>query len=420
MISTLPTHKSQKTTRDIRQANRLQILHQLLLRKTATRQELSQLTSLSTATIANLVAGMLKDGLVIETGMEIPQIGRPTAILSLNAAAGFCVGVDVAETYIHYDLYDLTLKSLAKYEIELPASKKEPEEIVQLIASGFDALLIQASLSREQVVGVGISIPGPFEHDTGVSVFEPSWGWVNVPLKAMLEKELDLPLYMDNPLKFNAIAEAWFGAGRMADTMAAVVLGTGVGAGLVINGQLFHGSSNTAGEWGHSVIIAGGRTCRCGNHGCLEAYVGAPGIIQTLKEIDPNSPLVFPDDETRSITAIASAASQGDPTALAVVHQTTVYLSAGLSSLINIINPELVILGSWVADLLGPVILPKLIELVGQQSLERPFKAVRFILSEMPQDSVSLGAATLVLEEFLLANVGQKSKHKLTLGGGEQ
>jgi predicted NBD/HSP70 family sugar kinase len=420
MISPLSPDKSKKTTRDIRQANRLQVLHQLLLKKTSTRHELSQLTGLSTATIANLVAGMLNDGLVIETGVEIPQIGRPTAILALNASAGFCVGVDVAETYIHYDLYDLTLTNLAKYEIELPSSKKEPGEVVQLIVSGFDSLLSQANLPREEVVGVGISIPGPFEHDTGVSIFEPSWGWVNVPLKAMLEKELDLPLYMDNPLKFNAIAEAWFGAGRTADTMAAVVLGTGVGAGLVINGQLFHGSSNTAGEWGHSVIVAGGRTCRCGNQGCLEAYVGAPGILQTLNEIDQNSSLFFADDETRSITAIASAARQGDKIALAVVHQTAVYLSAGLSSLINIINPELVIMGSWVADLLGPVMLPELIQMVGQQSLERPFKAVRFLLSEMPQDSVSLGAATLVLEEFLLAKVGQKSKRKVAVGGGEQ
>jgi len=400
------SNKSQTTARDIRQANRLQILHQLLIRKTSTRQELSQLTGLSTATVANLIANMLKDGLVVESGVETPQVGRPTAILALNASAGACVGVDVAETYIHYDLYDLTLKNLAEYEIELPSTKKEPEEMVQLIISGFSALLTRAGLAREKVVGIGISIPGPFEHSTGVSVFEPSWGWVNVPLQAIHQKELSLPLYMDNPLKFNAIAEAWFGAGREVDTMAAVVLGTGVGAGLVINGQLFHGASNTAGEWGHSVIVAGGRTCRCGNRGCLEAYVGAPGILQTLLEIDQNSPLFFADDQTHTIAAIATAAEQGDPTALVVVHQTAVYLSAGLSSLINVLNPEVTILGSWVTNLLGSIMLPELIKLVEQQSLSRPFKAVQFVLSDMSRNPVSLGAATLVLEEFL-ANFGQ-------------
>ncbi len=407
MISNSPFDKAQPTTRDIRQANRLQILHQLLLRKHSTRQELSQHTGLSTATVANLVAGLLDEGLVVEAGVEASQGGRPTAILAVNAAAGACIGVDVAETYIHFDLYDLILKNLAEYEIELPSTQKEPQEVVQLIAQGVNYLLAQAELPRQKVVGVGISIPGPFEHSTGVSVFAPSWGWKNVPLKAMLEKELNLPLYMDNPLKFNTIAEAWFGAGREVETMAAIVLGTGVGAGLVISGQLFHGASNTAGEWGHSVIMAGGRTCRCGNRGCVEAYVGAPGILQTLAEIDPNSPLLFDNDQTRSIAAIAAAAEKRDATALAVVNRTAVYLSAGFSSLINVINPELVVMGSWVAGLLGPVIMPELLKLIEQQSLAQPFKAARFVLSTLSQNPVSLGAATLVLEEFL-ANVGRQ------------
>jgi predicted NBD/HSP70 family sugar kinase len=408
MLSNFPFDKSQPTTRDIREANRLQILHQLLLCKTSTRQELTQLTGLSNATVANLVASMLEEGLVVETGTAASQGGRPTAILAVNASAGACVGVDVAETYIRFELYDLTLQILAEHEIELPSTQKEPEEIVSLIVSGFSALLGESIVKRDQVVGIGISIPGPFEHSTGVSVFAPSWGWRDVPLQSMLEKKLHIPLYMDNPLKFNALAEAWFGAGRGVETMAAVVLGTGVGVGLVINGQLFRGASNTAGEWGHSVIVAGGRPCRCGNHGCLEAYVGAPGILHTLTEIDPKSPLLIDDDQTRTIAAIATAAEQGDRSANAVVHQTAVYLSAGLSSLINILNPEQVILGSWVASTLGSVMLPELMKLVEQQSLTQPYKIVQFTLSNMKRNPVSLGAATLVLEEFL-ASAGRQA-----------
>jgi predicted NBD/HSP70 family sugar kinase len=407
MLSNSSLDRLQPTTRDIRKANRLQILHQLLLRKSSTRQELSQLTGLSNATTANLISDLLKEGLVVETGMEAPQLGRPTAILALNKSTGVCIGVDVAETYIHYDLYDLMLNNLADYQMDLPSTQKEPGEVVKLIEVGLDKLLTESGLTREKVVGVGISIPGPFDHSTGVSVFAPSWGWVNVPLKAMLEEELEVPLYLDNPLKFNTVAEGWFGIGRQVDTMVAVVLGTGVGAGIVINGDLFHGASNTAGEWGHSVIVAGGRHCRCGSRGCVEAYVGAPGILQTLAEIDPASPLLIPGDETRSISAIAAAALQGDPAARSVVQQTAIYLSAGLSSLINVINPELVILGSWVANLLGPVMMPELLKLVEQQSLAQPFKIVRFVLSDLERNPVSLGAATLVLEEFL-SNSGRQ------------
>jgi predicted NBD/HSP70 family sugar kinase len=408
VLSNFASEKSQPTTRDIRKANRLQILHQLLLKKSSTRQELSHITGLSNATTANLVADLLKEGLVVENGMEAPQLGRPTAILALNKSVGVCAGIDVAETYIHYDLYDLLLNNLGNYQMDLPPTQKEPREVVKLIEVGLDHVLTESGLSRAKVVGVGISIPGPFDHSTGVSVFAPSWGWVNVPLKAMLEEELEVPLYLDNPLKFNTVAEGWFGAGRQVDTMVAVVLGTGVGAGIVINGDLFHGASNTAGEWGHSVIVAGGRPCRCGSRGCVEAYVGAPGILQTLAEIAPGSPLLIPSDQTRSISAIAAAALQGDPVARSVVQQTAVYLSAGLSSLINVINPELVILGSWVANLLGPVMLPELLKLVEQQSLAQPFHIARFVLSDLERNPVSLGAATLVLEEFL-ANSGRHS-----------
>lgn len=408
MLSNFPIDKSQPTTRNIREANRLQILHQLLLHKNSTRQELTQLTGLSNATVANLIASMLEEGLVVEAGTAASQGGRPTAILAVNASAGACIGVDVAETYIRFELYDLTLQILAENEVELPSTQKEPQEIVGLIVSGFGTLLKKSNMNRDQVVGIGISIPGPFEHSTGVSVFAPSWGWRDVPLQAMLEKELHLPLYMDNPLKFNALAEAWFGAGRGVETMAAVVLGTGVGVGLVINGQLFRGASNTAGEWGHSIIVVGGRTCRCGDRGCLEAYVGAPGIVQTLTEIDSKSHLLFSEDQTRTISAIATAAEEGDTTAKAVVHQTAVYLSAGLSSLINILNPEQVILGSWVTGLLGSVMLPELLELVEKQALAQPYKSVQFTLSKMKRNPVSLGAATMVLEEFL-ASAGRQA-----------
>ena len=406
MIPSSTLSKLQPSTRDIRQANRLQILHQLLLRKSSTRQELSQLTGLSTATVANLISGLLAEGLVVETGIEASQGGRPTAILAINNSVGFCIGVDVAETYIHYELFDLTLNKRSEYVLDLPSTQKEPYEMVKLIESGLNKLLVTSGVKRELVVGVGISIPGPFDHSTGVSVFAPSWGWVSVPLKAMLESDINLPLYIDNPLKFNAVAEAWFGAGRNVENMAALVLGTGVGAGLVVNGELFHGASNTAGEWGHSIIVAGGRLCRCGNRGCVEAYVGAPGILQSLVEVDPHSPLLIPSNETQSIAAIAAAVQRGDPSALEVIHRTAVYLGAGIANIINILNPELVILGSWVAELLGPVLLPELLKQVEEQSLAQPFTAARFVLSDMLRNSVSLGAATMVLEEFL-ANTGR-------------
>jgi predicted NBD/HSP70 family sugar kinase len=394
------TDKNQASTRDIRKANRLQVLHYLLVRKTSTRQELSNLTGLSMATVANLITSLQEENLVIDVGTNFPPTGRPIGILAINAQAGYSIGVDIAETYIHFELFDLILTKISSHQIDLPQAKKHPDEIVQQLTSGIRLLISQSGIEPAKVIGIGISVPGPFDHDNGVSIFGFSWGWVNVPLKKMLEKELPYPLYLDNPLKFNTIAEAWFGAGKDADSMAALVIGTGVGAGLVINGQLFHGASNTAGEWGHSIIMYNGRECRCGNRGCVEAYVGALGILETLAELDPDSPLLFPNDQNRSIQAIAEAAYQNDPIALAVIQKTAQYLSAGIASLINTLNPHVVILGSWVMAALGELMLPELKQYVQQQSLAHPFKAVQISLSELMHNPVSLGGATLVLEEF--------------------
>jgi predicted NBD/HSP70 family sugar kinase len=395
-----PSDKNQASTRDIRKANRLQVLHQLLVRKTSTRQELSNLTGLSMATIANLISALQEEGLVIEVGTDFPRTGRPIGILAINAGAGYCIGIDIAETYIHFELFDLTLNKVGSHHIELPQAQKQPDEIVQQVAAGVLLLISQAEIESEKVIGVGISVPGPFDQANGVSIFGLSWGWVNVPLKELLANELPYPLYLDNPLKFNTIAEAWFGAGKGADSLAALVIGTGVGAGLVINGQLFHGASNTAGEWGHSIIMYNGRQCRCGNRGCVEAYVGAPGILETLTELDPNSPLFFPNDQNRSIEAIAAAARQNDPIALAVIQKTAQYMSAGIASLINTLNPNVVILGSWVITTLGNLILLELKQYVQQQALAHSYKAVQILLSDLTLNPVSLGGATLVLEEF--------------------
>ncbi len=140
------------------------------------------------------------------------------------------------------------------------------------------------------------------------------------------------------------------------------------------------------------------------DQGCLEAYVGAPGILQTLAGLAPKSPLLLREDEARTIAAIASAAQQGDPVAASVVIRTAVYLSAGLTNLINTINPDRVIMGSWVAKELGVRLLEEILSLMKRQTLELPFRAVQVVLSDMSRNPVSLGTATLVLEEYLAKN----------------
>ena len=163
------------------------------------------------------------------------------------------------------------------------------------IVRGIDEAIAQAQVERGRVLGVGVSIPGQVRADGTTSVFAPNWNWNDVPLRALLTERIpDLPILLDNPLRASTVAELWFGAARGHDNVAVLTLGTGVGAGLAVQGSLYRGATNTAGEWGHTNLVIDGRKCRRGCVGCVETYVGAPGIMQHLAEIRPGQPAPAP------------------------------------------------------------------------------------------------------------------------------
>lgn len=389
------------TTRHIRASNRFMLLQQLLAAESTNRQELSRLTGLSPATVNNLVSDLIKRGLVVEVGFEESQGGRPTTTFSINPKYGTCIGIDCSETYLHFELFDLQLRNLATHEIEITQKHNRPEHIVAYIADGLETLLAQNCTPSHSVVGVGVSIPGPFEHNTGVSVFAPYWGWRDVPIQKLLEKSVKFPLYLDNPLKFNAIAEQWLGAGRGIENFVSVFLGTGVGAGIVIDGALFRGSSNSAGEWGHTPFVYNGRRCRCGSRGCLEAYIGAPGLIQSLRETAPDSPYLEDTHHSETIRGLIDGYIRGDPVAQEVCSEYAQMVGAGLATLVNIINPELIVLGSWLAKQIGPHILSEVQEVVARYALAKSARATRIVISQFERSAVSIGGAAVALEKFL-------------------
>jgi predicted NBD/HSP70 family sugar kinase len=167
--------------------------------------------------------------------------------------------------------------------------------------------------------------------------------------------------------------------------------------------------SNSAGEWGHTTLVLGGRPCHCGNHGCVETYVGAPGIMQNLRELSPRSPLLHPEDQTATVDALARAVAAGDPVAVEVIRETARCLAAGIADLVNLLNPEVVVLSSWVAARLGEPLLREVRTAVARHALHRPLASTEIVLSPIPTDPVCLGAATFALEGALQA-VGQRRR----------
>ncbi len=363
---------------------------------------MSQRSGLSAATVTNVVAELLAEGIVAEAGSEESEGGRPRTILTINPAYGYFIGVDVGETLVRIEIFDLTLRSLRTVTHPLTPDDNQPSSVVRHIVTGVDAVLADAAIPVDAVVGVGVGVPGVVERGGRVLVHAPSWGWRAVPLMALLDEQITPPIALDNGAKAMAQAELWFGAGRGVDDFAVLLIGTGIGAGIITQGALYRGATNGAGEWGHTTLALDGRLCRCGSHGCLEAYAGAAGIITSLREAAPRSTLLGADhDQEGTITALATAAAWGDPSAVRVLEDTTRYLGAGIANLINLFNPRRIVIGGWVGQHIGPYILPRLREVVARYALGQPLAATTIVLGQLGPDAVAMGAATLALDVFL-------------------
>ncbi|MFF7985140.1 ROK family transcriptional regulator [Streptomyces sp. NPDC007901] len=402
------------TSRDIRTANRYEVLRHIIAESPTSRQELASVTGLSLATVATLVGELLELRMITEVGFEDSAGGRPRGLVAVNASGGALIGVDIAETYVHVELFDLGLNVLARAEEDMRPGEHRPQQVVGHVAAAVGSVVAQAGVEGARVLGVGVSVPGQVDRDTGIAEYAPNWDWHDVPLLDLLSEHIAYPLHLDNPLRACAVAEQWFGAARGRGDTVVVNLGTGVGAGLALGGGLHRGVSNSAGEWGHTTLVLDGRPCHCGNHGCVETYVGAPGIMLNLRELSPQSPLLHPEDQTATVDALARGLADGDPVAVRVVRDTARYIGAGVANLVNLLNPELVVLSSWVARRLGEPLLDEVREAVRRHALGRPFAATEIVLSPIPTDPVSLGAATFALEGALrsvgLRNTGRTAR----------
>ena len=212
----------------------------------------------------------------------------------------------------------------------------------------------EASLATDAVVGVGLGSPGPLDRATGTVLNTPNLGWRNFPLRDLVANELGMEAELDNDANAAALGEYWLGAGRDVDRLLAVTLGTGIGGGIVIDGKVYHGASDVAGEIGHMTIDATGRKCNCGNYGCLEAYASGPAIAaRAVEGVESGTASVLPemvDGDLSRVTAetVYEAIVAGDVYAKDVMRETAKLLGTGVANLINVLNPGLVVVAGGV------------------------------------------------------------------------
>ncbi|MCG5451815.1 MULTISPECIES: ROK family transcriptional regulator [Micromonospora] len=386
------------TNRSVRLRNRSALLTKLFLDGPLTRQDLVRSTGLSQPAVSNVVADMIDEGLVAEVGAAESDGGRPSMLLRIAPRFAFLIGVDVGETRVRVELFDFAMTLLASVEYPLDPARTEPDLVAGHVLAGIEAVTGQAGVAPGDVLGVGIGVSGVVEQGTEAVVHAQALGWDRVPLERLIGAGTDLPLHIDNGAKTLGQAEMWFGAGRGARHAVFALVGSGVGASVVTNGATYRGASSSAGEWGHTTLVYGGRVCRCGARGCLEAYVGAEAIIDRYREARRGRPV--PGDDEESQIAALVAAAETSATARRVLEDTAGYLGAGVANLINLFNPERVVLGGWAAMALGDL-LPAVREAAGRQALRQPYEQASIELCRLGVDAVALGAATLPIARFL-------------------
>lgn len=394
--------RERATVRDLRRVNRAAVLRRMFLDGPLNRVVLAELTGLSSASVTNVVGDLIDEELVVEVGTEESDGGRPRVLLKVNPDFGVVIGVDVGETRIRVEGFDLSMREVAGAAVSLHPQEHDAVVIMERIGEAVRDLQRRFEADGRRVLGVGVAVPGVVEHDPDGSVHAPGIGWKVVPVARLLRERVDLPLFVENGAKTLGQAEMWLGAGRGARHAVVVLWGTGVGAAVFADGRLFQGSASSAGEWGHTNIAVGGRPCRCGAHGCLEAYIGAGAVLREWAESDPTIAVGDDPDEERWLAELVEAAPTSAPAA-ALLEQTAIRLGTSIANLVNLFNPERIIVAGWAGLRLGPLLLPKVRSVVASQALDYAAERVSIEVGKLGNDAVALGASTLVAEELLAA-----------------
>ncbi|MEU5883904.1 ROK family transcriptional regulator [Spirillospora sp. NPDC047279] len=392
--------KTRRTVRDLRRGNRSTLLRRLYFDGPLTRQELSAQTGLSQASVSNVVAELLDIGVIIEAGSVESDGGRPRILLKTAPGHGHLVGVDVGETRVLVELFDLELTPLAKADLPLGDGGHDVRAVVEHILSGLRTVITESGVDSATVIGVGVGVPGTVAHTPEYVVHCQTIGWEAVPLEQMLRAGTDrhegtsLPLFVDNGATALGQAEMWFGAGRGARNAVVALIGSGIGACVVVDGAPYRGSAGSAGEWGHTKAQVGGNLCRCGARGCLEAYVGATALLERYRAAGGTA-------STGEEPALAQLLADPAPLAAEIRTEIVAYLGTGIAGLVNLFSPEKIIIGGWAGLLIGNQMLDLIRDAAAGNALRQPFAQTSVELCRLGPEAVAVGAATLPLAHLL-------------------
>jgi len=319
------------------------------------------------------------------------------------------LGIDLGGTKILTAVASAEGKMLSRDHSITPA-KEGQEAVVKSILESVGRALDQVNIVVDDLTAIGIGAPGLSNPETGILFTSPNLpGWKDVPLRNIVEEELGKQAFLINDANAAAVGELYFGAGRGARNFIYITVSTGIGGGIIIDGKIYAGSTGTAGEVGHMVIDDDGPLCNCGNRGCWETLASGTALAREarhrIKEGAATSILEYAGGDIKRVNAevIHEAAKSGDKLANELIAQLAYYLGVGLANLINIFNPEVIIIGGGLSNI-GDMLLKPAFEEAGRRAFKQSYQVVRFARAELGRNSGVLGAAAHALEKMKQAD----------------
>ncbi|QUW21541.1 ROK family transcriptional regulator [Sporosarcina sp. Marseille-Q4063] len=382
----------QGTFQWMKSVNKSIILNKIRTDAPISRAQIAKETKLTPPTVSSNVKELIEQGIVKESELGKSQGGRKPTMLLIDNSAFSIVGVDIGPDMIECVMADLSGKISNRSSNKLTTSITN-KQFLTILKECIRTCIGGSPTSNDKIIGIGVAMHGVVEVETGTSLVAPILGLKNIPIKEELEKEFDLDVKVENDARAIALGESWFGDHGPLESMLVVNIGRGVGAGLVMNGNLYHGSHDIAGEVGHMTIDLNGEVCECGNPGCLQTFITGPAIARRAQKF------ITKNQHDLSGEQIYELAVIGDENIASVFKETGEIIGVGLTNLIHIINPEKIVLSGGVTKS-GKLILPEIRKSIENRALTPKAKQTAISVSKLGDDATLKGAVALLLVDL--------------------
>ena len=406
MVKRVTNKQAGKNLSDIKLNNQSVIFRAIREAGAISRSDLAKRTGLNPSTITHISRELLNRGMIVVAGPGKSRGGRRSSLLQINAQYAYIIAVRLSRYNIQSILTDLNLNDAIRRTF-ISSSLTHPADIsIPTILDLIESMILESGLDRNQILGVGICAPGPLDAHQGILFEPPNFpGWPGTPIRQIIETKLGFPTFVDNDANAAALAEKMFGRAREIDNYVYMLFEDGVGGGLMINGDIYRGENDAAGEIGHMTIDLNGKQCSCGNFGCLELYTSLNSVEDKVRQLISSGRsslvegLVKGDLDKISFDLIVQAALESDPVAQDAIQAFTDALTVGIVNVINSFDPEAVLLGGKIG-VAKELIHERLKQQISQRLMYRGEKSVSINFSKLNFDAPLVGAFSLVLHEF--------------------